>query len=191
MEKPETSTCHYLQQTWQRQCAARPESVGLTTQLLQTSEAGVITQPSGVKAEASVKVLSDAEALYQSSIDVMPAGLRMWLDALPRIAPADRKTLANQRMVEQSRDGKQVGEASPGRGGRPQAPAQAADPIFKLMGSMNAGMMGLVPSVNQGPDLYDPMSPFGAEPHPDQTTGPEKCYRLLNSWLYKCALSPM
>ena len=59
------------------------------------------------------------------------------------------------------------------------------------MGTMNAGMVGLGAGVGMGPDLYDPMNPYGPEPYPDQTTGAEKCYRLLNSWLYKCALSPM
>ena len=105
-----------------------------------------------------------------------------------------------------------------GAAGRPQAPAQAASaasaasplasaaaPLaaaaaaaaaapstsgFQLMGTLNAGMMGLGASLYNGPDLYDPQGPNGPEPVP-QTTGPEKCYRLLNSWIYKCAVSPM
>ena len=61
---------------------------------------------------------------------------------------------------------------------------------FQLMGTLNAGMFGMGASLYNGPDLYDPQLPNGPEPVP-QTTGPEKCYRLLNSWIYKCAVSPM
>jgi len=46
-------------------------------------------------------------------------------------------------------------------------------------------------AMSHGPDYYDPSSPDGPEPSELQTSGPEKCTRLLNSWLYKCALSPL
>ena len=78
-----------------------------------------------------------------------------------------------------------------GAGYSPSNPNGLMSPNFALMGAQNVGMMGLGPSLYQGPDLYDPNSPWGPEPYPEQSSGPEKCYRLLNSWLYKCALSPM
>ena len=108
----------------------------------------------------------------------LPASLKGWLEA-PALSP------------EQQR------EWFAGVGaGRPQAPSAAAAATapgtsgFKLMGSLEAGMMGLGPSLHNGPDLYDPQGPNGPEPVP-QTSGAEKCYRLLNSWLYKCAVAPM
>ena len=221
-QRPETATCHYLQQTWQRQCAARPETVGLMeASLLQLSEQGGAAPSRGprrhllagksdappVEGEAASEAAGeaasekDAQVLYESSLKALPSSLRGWLDQLPSITPEQQRAWS----------------AGTGSAGRPQAPSDASAPSaasaaiaaampaaaavasaaaapgtsgFKLMGTLNAGMMGLGASLYNGPDLYDPQGPNGAEPVP-QTTGPEKCYRLLNSWIYKCAVSPM
>ena len=219
-QRPETATCHYLQQTWQRQCAARPETVGLMeASLLQLSEEGGGAAPPArgprrrllagksdappVEGEAAGEAAGgkDAQVLYESSLKALPSSLRGWLDQLSSITPEQQRAWS----------------AGAGSAGRPQAPSDASAPSaasaalaaampaaaavasaaaapgtsgFKLMGTMNAGMMGLGASLYNGPDLYDPQGPNGAEPVP-QTTGPEKCYRLLNSWIYKCAVSPM
>ena len=149
---------------------------------------------------------ADARALYTSSLAALPPALRQWLDALPSSSAAQ---------IAAAGGGASGGGGERG-GGRPQPPAAAGAPAeagapkrvvgagyspsnpnglmspnFALMGAQNVGMMGLGPSLYQGPDLYDPNSPWGPEPYPEQSSGPEKCYRLLNSWLYKCALSPM
>jgi len=71
----------------------------------------------------------------------------------------------------------------------------ASEATKGLMGQASA--MGGVPSpmnvgtITAGPDYYDPTGPDGAEPSELQTSGPQKCTRMLNAWLYKCALSPL
>ena len=196
--RPETATCHYLQQTWQRQCAARPETVGLLpissdwkngASLLQLAEGlgGSASSDAAAAAaspvESPVEEETDSQMLYERGVAALPSSLRSWLEAMPSLTT----------------DQKQSWYAGVAGGGRPQAPAEparasAAQPPatsgFRLMGTLNAGMMGLGAALSNGPDLYDPQGPNGPEPVA-QTTGPEKCYRLLNSWIYKCAVSPM
>ena len=59
-----------------------------------------------------------------------------------------------------------------GAGYSPSNPNGLMSPNFALMGAQNVGMMGLGPSLYQGPDLYDPNSPWGPEPYPEQSSGP-------------------
>ena len=106
MQRPETSTCHYLQQTWQRQCAARPETVGLMTQPSSSSSARpppprrAPRRPPPMarrrrppprrrpSAAAPPAADADARALYTSSLAALPPALRQWLDALPSSSAA-------------------------------------------------------------------------------------------------------
>jgi hypothetical protein len=82
----------------------------------------------------------------------------------------------------------------------PNFPSAPAGPITPSRPGMfdqvatGAGMtpaMGGLVSQTLGPDSYNPWVADGAEPDEFQVSGPEKCTRLMNNWLWKCAMSPM
>ncbi len=80
---------------------------------------------------------------------------------------------------------------APPAGTAPAAPATPGmfDQIMSGAG-MTPAMGGLV-AQTLGPDMYNPWVADGAEPDEFQVSGPEKCTRLMNNWLWKCAMSPM
>lgn len=80
---------------------------------------------------------------------------------------------------------------SPSDPGAPAPPSKPGmfDNIMSGAG-MTPAMGGLV-SQTLGPDTYNPWVADGAEPDEFQISGPEKCTRLMNNWLWKCAMSPM
>jgi hypothetical protein len=76
------------------------------------------------------------------------------------------------------------------------AATYASEGLNGMMGGGSTTIGGLGNPTKQGtiprsPDYYDPSGPDGPEPSDLQTSGPEKCTRLLNAWLYKCAISPL
>lgn len=89
---------------------------------------------------------------------------------------------------------------APGQPGDPNSPNTPSDPAAPNKPGMfdqimsGAGMtpaMGGLVAQTLGPDTYNPWVADGAEPDEFQISGPEKCTRLMNNWLWKCAMSPM
>jgi len=85
----------------------------------------------------------------------------------------------------------------PATGSKPQAPEGPAPPSRPGMFDNIMSGAGMTPAVGGmvsqtlGPDTYNPWVADGAEPDEFQVSGPEKCTRLMNNWLWKCAMSPM
>ena len=62
--------------------------------------------------------------------------------------------------------------------------------------STGVAQSGLMPPGNVGNVNSGIPSPFGGvpdtkSPYPGQEGGPEKCNRMMDVWLYKCAVAPL
>eukprot|EP00300_Choanocystis_sp_HF-7_P009007 c16218_g1_i1.p1 GENE.c16218_g1_i1~~c16218_g1_i1.p1 ORF type:complete len:421 (-),score=40.86 c16218_g1_i1:65-1327(-) len=218
---PETNSCYQLLETWLRQCSAQPEAfLEITTiTAAPTDSAPETADPKAPKENALVvKIAKDGAITTQMNSDSSPQAAvavdhSSFLE-LGEFAPeVSRKPLsdterqhamsllaqimstqASALTQSQSNPGFGSRPAPPANPGAPAAPAGPAAPgMFDQIATgtgMTPAMGGLV-SQTLGPDTYNPWVADGAEPDEFQISGPEKCTRMMNNWLWKCAMSPL